>query len=186
MRLETIGIGAGRRDLPWPNILRLMIGEGEPQIEPPAMVVIETNIDDMNPQLFAAVQASLFSAGALDVYLTPIFMKKNRPASMLSVICRKQDEPALAGIILRQTTTFGVRVHPIWRYEAERQMIEVSTPFGSLPAKVKLLEGKPVLAMPEYDACLKRAEEAGVPVIDVYQAALSACQVYLRTAQPCG
>jgi hypothetical protein len=182
MRLETIGIGAGKRDLPWPNILRLMIGEGEGENnrEEPGMVVLETNIDDMNPQLYAAVQASLFTAGALDVYHTPIYMKKNRPATMLSVICHKKDEPALGNILLRQTTTFGVRVHPIWRYEAKRKMVELSTPFGIIPAKVKVLEGKAVLAMPEYDACLKQAEEAGVPVMDVYQAALAACQAYVH------
>ena len=179
MRIDNIGIGAGKRDLPWPNILRLIIGEGELGNISAEMVMLETNIDDMNPQLFAPVQTRLFKAGALDVFFSSIFMKKNRPATMVSVIARKKDEAVLARMLLRETNTFGVRVSPIMRYEADRQFAQVSTRYGDIQVKVKILDGKPIMAMPEYEDCLKRAEETCAPVIDVYQAAIVAAQAII-------
>ena len=175
MTLSGLGIGAGQRDLPWPNILRVILGEGDNPTTTP-MVQIETNIDDMNPQLFGHVMDRLFAAGALDVFFTPIQMKKNRPATMLSVIARRQDEPALARLILEETTTFGLRVHPITRYEAQRTFETVGTEFGELPVKLKILDGRVFQAAPEYDACLRLAEEKGVPLFQVYQAGLEAGQ----------
>jgi len=179
MRVDKVGIGAGQRDLPWPNILRLIIGDGEDEGVGTEMVMIETNIDDMNPQLFASVQAGLFKAGALDVFFSPIFMKKNRPATMVSVIAKKKDEAALANLLLRDTTTFGVRINPLRRYEVERQLSQISTQFGEIRVKLKIQEGKPIMAMPEYEDCLKRSEETGAPVLDVYQAALVAAQALI-------
>ncbi len=173
MALRRVGVGAGQRDLPWPNVLRLWVGEAE--AGPPAQVaLLETNIDDMNPEFYGHVMARLFEAGALDVYLTPITMKKNRPATMLSVIARPADEAALADILLAETSTLGVRARTLRRYEAGRAVQMVSTPYGEVPVKLKLRDGKPVMAAPEYEACSRLAREHNVSLMRVYQAALEA------------
>lgn len=169
LTITGLGVGAGKRDLPWPNLMRLMIGE-MPAGEMSPMVQIETNIDDMNPQIFGHVMQKLFEAGALDVYLSPIYMKKNRPATLLGVIARRQDEAALAGLILRETTTLGVRVHPIHRYEAQRDSGQVETPYGSLRVKRKIIDGQVVQTLPEYDDCVRLANENGVSLADIYAA----------------
>ncbi|HWQ45609.1 MAG TPA: nickel pincer cofactor biosynthesis protein LarC [Longilinea sp.] len=169
MSIHQIGLGAGRRDLDWPNILRIFIGEA---IEvDTSHVEIETNIDDMNPQLYAPVMVSLFEAGALDVYFTPIYMKKNRPATKLSVIARKEDEALLSDIILRETTSLGVRVTEVHRHEAQRQMTRVQTPYGEVSVKIKLIDAKIVQASPEFEECVVRAKEKGVTPGDVLRAA---------------
>jgi uncharacterized protein (DUF111 family) len=170
-----VGVGAGKRELPWPNIFRLILGESTAEAEYP-LVLLETNIDDMNPQVFGHVMGRLFAAGALDVYLTPIYMKKNRPATLLGVVAKRADEPALARLILAETSTLGLRVQTVYRYTAQREMHTVTTPFGEVPVKVKLLDGQPVQAMPEYDACAKLADEQHVPFAEVYTAALLAGQ----------
>jgi uncharacterized protein (TIGR00299 family) protein len=180
MILTGVGIGAGQRELAWPNILRLILGEsGETPTVP--MVQIETNIDDMNPQLFGHVMGRLFAAGALDVYYTPIYMKKNRPATMLSVIARRSDEPGLARLILEETTTFGMRVQPITRYEAQRSIQTAETEYGPVPVKLKILDGIVIQAAPEYDACVRLAEEHGIPLYQVYTAGLEAGKPMLGT-----
>jgi uncharacterized protein (TIGR00299 family) protein len=177
MTLTGLGMGAGRRELPWPNVLRIMLGESETASMPPenprsvGVVVIETNIDDISAQALGHVMGRLFSAGALDVYFTPIYMKKNRPATMLSVIARKSDEAALARLILEETTTFGMRVQPIYRYEAERAFRSVQTEYGEVPLKLKILDGKVVQAAPEYEVCARLANEHNVPLAKVYAAA---------------
>ncbi len=177
MTLTGLGIGAGRRDLPWPNVLRLLLGESEAaslQDENPrslGMVVIETNIDDTSAQALGHAMGRLLSAGALDVFFTPIYMKKNRPATMLSVIARKSDEATLARLILEETTTFGMRVQPIYRYEAERAFRSVQTEYGEVPLKLKILDGKVVQAAPEYEVCARLANEHNVPLAKVYAAA---------------
>jgi uncharacterized protein (TIGR00299 family) protein len=179
MRITGVGTGAGRRDLPWPNILRLIVGETGSSSSHGDLVLMETNIDDMAAQGFGQVMGRLFAAGALDVFFTPIFMKKNRPATMLSVITPRQHEPAMARILLEETTTFGMRVQPIGRYEAQREMCKVQTIYGEIDLKLKILDGKPAQAIPEYDTCLRLAEELHVPFIQVYQAALAAGRGYL-------
>ena len=103
---------------------------------------IETNIDDMNPEFYGTVMQKLFEAGALDVFFTPIFMKKNRPATLLGVIAKNENEPLLANILLTQTSSFGVRVQPIYRYEAQREVRSVHTSYGDIPVKLKILDGK--------------------------------------------
>lgn len=178
LTLNGLGIGAGKKDLPWPNIFRLIIGESTKETEYP-LVLIETNIDDMNPQLFSGVMDHLFAAGALDVYLTPIYMKKNRPATLLGVIGRRQDEPELARIILTETSTLGMRVQPVYRYTAQREMKTVQTVYGDVAVKVKLLDGQAIQAMPEYDDCARLAAENNVSVGKVYSAALQAGQLFL-------
>ena len=174
MRITGVGTGAGQRELSWPNVMRLVIGETGSSGDHGDLVLIETNIDDMAGQGFGQVMSKLFSAGALDVFFTPIYMKKNRPATMLSVIAPRLHEPELAQIILKETTTFGMRVQPTGRYEAQREMRKVSTPYGEIDVKLKILDGKVFQAVPEYETCLRIASEHDVPFLNVYQAALSA------------
>ena len=167
LTVTGLGIGAGKRDLPWPNVMRLILGEtvfsGNSE-----MVQIETNIDDMNPQMFGHVMEKLFVAGALDVYLTPIYMKKNRPATLLGVIARRQDEATLADLVLRETTTLGLRVQPIYRYEAQRNFRLVHTCYGDVKVKQKIINGKILQSMPEYDDCVRLANANEVSLAVVY------------------
>jgi hypothetical protein len=179
MRLLRVGIGAGRRDLDWPNVLRLLIGEEE--INPGNHLEIETNIDDMNPQILGHVMAKLFQAGALDVYFTPIFMKKNRPATKLSVIVRREDELKVCDLILRETSTLGLRVTPVWRHEAEREIRDIPTLYGDVPVKLKIMGGKVIQATPEFDACLRLSEAQGVPVHQILQEAAAASRTLLSS-----
>lgn len=177
MTVSGRGVGAGQRDLPWPNILRLMIGDSTD--EGGRHVALETNIDDMNPQLFAPVMERLFAAGALDVYLTPIYMKKNRPGTLLGVIARQRDQAVLAHLLLAETTTLGVRVHAVTRYEAGRETRTVDTEFGPLKVKLKLLDGKVQQASPEYEDCLQVAQAQGVSPARVLAAAAAAGQTLI-------
>ena len=170
MSVTATGIGAGKRDLAWPNVMRLIIGE-TPAEDPAEMVQIETNIDDMNPQFYGYVMDKLFAAGAKDVYLIPIQMKKNRPGTLLGVICLRRDEAAIGDVILRETTTLGMRVLPIGRHEALREFRKVETPFGSLAVKLKVLKGEVIQSVPEYDECVRLAAENKVSLVEIYKAA---------------
>jgi uncharacterized protein (TIGR00299 family) protein len=181
MTLQRVGIGAGQRDLEWPNVLRVLIGE--PGTSADTHVEIETNIDDMNPQLFGAVMGQLFASGALDVFFTPIYMKKNRPATRISVIGRQADEERLSQALLRETTTLGVRVKTLRRHEAGREMRRVMTRWGEAMVKIKLLDGVAVQASPEYESCLQLAEAAGVPVAQVLQEVAALGAEMTRKAQ---
>ena len=167
LRLNAIGMGAGHNELPWPNVLRLLIGERDEASY--SHVEIETNIDDMNPQFYASVMQHLFDQGALDVYFTPIQMKKNRPGIKLSVIAAARDESALSQILLRETSTLGVRIKELQRHEATRSIQRVSTRFGEVSIKLKQLGGRVVQANPEYEECLTLAEDFKIPVAEVYQ-----------------
>lgn len=170
MRLRHIGVGAGQADCAWPNVARLWIGDCRHQAG--TMVQLETNIDDMSPLLFAPICESLFAAGARDVWLTPIQMKKGRPAITLSVLADASREAELSELILRQTTTFGVRVHGVQhRREADRQLRQIVTAFGPVNVKLKLLNGQLLGAMPEYEDCRALAASTGKPFAEVYAAA---------------
>jgi len=170
MAVTATGIGAGKRDLAWPNVMRLIIGES-PEANAAEMVQIETNIDDMNPQFYGYVMDRLFAAGAKDVYLIPIQMKKNRPGTLLGVICLRRDEVAISEVILRETTTLGMRVIPIGRHEALREFRKVETPYGILTMKVKVLNGKVIQSAPEYDECIRLAKANDVSLAEIYRAA---------------
>jgi hypothetical protein len=172
MRLKQVGVGAGQRNLEWPNVLRIIIGEDDSSTG--KHLEIETNIDDMNPQILGHVMAKLFQAGALDVYFTPIFMKKNRPAVKLSVIVQEEDEFKICDMILRETSTFGLRVTRVWRHEAEREMRNISTIYGEVPVKLKFMNGNVIQATPEFDACMRLAELVSVPVQQILQEAAAA------------
>jgi uncharacterized protein (TIGR00299 family) protein len=170
--LSRIGIGAGQRDFAWPNIARMWLGEGEASHP---LVQLETNIDDMNPQLYSAVSDHLFAAGALDVWLTPVQMKKGRPGIVLSVLGSTEHEQTLADILLRQTTTLGVRVQRIaHRHLARREIREVGTPFGEVRVKVKWVGNEAVGAFPEYEDCRQAAERSGATVMAVHHSVVVA------------
>lgn len=179
LTITGTGVGAGKRDLPWPNVMRLIIGEttGNGTSE---MVQLETNIDDMNPQFYGHIMEKLFAAGARDVYLTPIQMKKNRPGTLLGIIAYRRDELALAELILRETTTLGLRVQPIVRYEAQREFRQIQTIYGTLNVKLKIINGKVIQSVPEYDECVRLATDNGVSLTEIYR---SANQVLPREQQ---
>lgn len=180
MRVTVTGTGAGRREMPWPNVLRVMLGTFDDAWE--THIEIETNIDDMNPQVYGNVMARLFDAGALDVYTTPIMMKKNRPATKLSVIARKSDENRLCDLLLRETSTLGVRVTAFHRHEVMREFRDVEIPYGTVPVKLKILEGIVVQATPEFDVCARLAEEHGVPVLQVIREAEALANARYRSS----
>jgi pyridinium-3,5-bisthiocarboxylic acid mononucleotide nickel chelatase len=177
MRLKRIGMGAGQRNLARPNVLRVLIGDEDPSAG--NHLEIESNFDDMNPQILGHVMAKLFQAGALDVYFTPIFMKKNRPAAKLSVILNEEDEFKISDLILRETSTLGLRVTRVWRHEAEREMRNISTIYGEIPVKLKFMNGNVIQATPEFDACVRLAESVNVPVQRILQEAAAASRTIM-------
>lgn len=184
MRVERIGYGAGSTEMPWPNVLRLWVGvplAGESSIRD-GFVVLEANLDDMSPQLLAPATEILLGAGALDVAVSPLFMKKGRAGWLLTVIARARDESMLADLLLRETTTLGVRVHRVGRYEAQRRQVEVDTPYGRVAVKLKLLEGSVVGAVPEFESVRETAVAAHARLSAVHAAASAAASELLADA----
>ena len=170
MKVSRIGYGLGSRDPEgYPNVLALWTGEEIGASYVTELSLIETNIDDMSPELLAYVQERLFELGARDVWFTPIQMKKNRPATMLSALLPADLESQAAMLVMRETTTLGVRVRPAARYEAERETVELETSLGAVRVKVKRLDGRAVSASPEYEDCRRLALERGMPLQDVYR-----------------
>ena len=181
MILQRIGYGAGSRDLPdRPNVLRLWLGEGVAAATRP-MVLIETNIDDMTGEMLGYVLEKLLDQGAADAWLTPVQMKKNRPGVVLSVICGEPEEEGLASFILRETSTLGVRVRPVHRWEAEREVVEFESSLGPAAVKVKRLPGEPPRVAPEYEACKRLAEASGLPLAEVYRIVQAEGEGFLTT-----
>ena len=178
MKMKFVGIGAGQRDLEWPNIMRILIGTQDEVAD--THLEIETNIDDMNPQILGHVMTKLFKIGALDVYFTPIYMKKNRPATKLSVIARKEDEATICNLLLRETSTLGVRVKPIRRNEAKREIRTIETKYGKIPMKLKFVDGEIIQAVPEFDSCVLLAEQAGISVNQFIHEATAASYELLK------
>jgi uncharacterized protein (TIGR00299 family) protein len=168
MRLLAAGYGLGARSLPdQPNALRVLVGEVEGETS--SYVVIETNIDDQPAEQLGYVLERVLAAGARDAWFTPIQMKKNRPAIMLSVIAETTREREIAELILRETTTLGVRVVPVRRHEAERAVQTVETPVGSARVKVKQLAGHTVAFAPEFEDCRRIAAARNLPIAEVYR-----------------
>jgi uncharacterized protein (TIGR00299 family) protein len=171
LRLERVGYGAGSRDLPGhPNLLRIYLGT--PLIAAPGLrekvLVLETHIDDMNPELYEPLMAGLFAAGALDVALGSIQMKKNRPGVRLTVIAPPAAREALLEKLFTDSTTLGVRLMEVERVAARRRQETISTPYGPLTVKVTEY-GNRRRVMPEYEACRKMAQEHGLPLMEVYR-----------------
>ena len=170
MRVERVGYGLGSRDPSrYPNALALWLGRGPERALVSDLTLVETNIDDMSPELLGFVQERLFELGARDVWFTPIQMKKNRPASMLSAIVSSDLESRAVALIMTETTTLGVRVRPVERYEADREVVEVETSLGPVEVKLKSLDGRAVAVSPEYEACRRIALKRGLPLQEVYR-----------------
>jgi len=234
MTLEAVGYGAGSRDLPIPNVLRVLLGESTPgapkphrtkspdshnhdhphdhdhehthehahphppphshyhahphdhghphnhdQAVAPAcaaseLAVLETNIDDLNPEIYEYVMGRLFAAGALDVFFAPIQMKKNRPATLLRALCRPDDVPALNAILFAETSTLGVREQRVQRHALPRESRSVETPYGPVRVKIAQLEDGQTKSAPEYEDCRRLAEQHNAPLREVYLAAMTA------------
>jgi pyridinium-3,5-bisthiocarboxylic acid mononucleotide nickel chelatase len=175
MAIKAVGYGFGTKLMPWANALRLWVGEAvesRPTVEETSL--IEANLDDMTPEALGFAMERLFAAGALDVYFTPIQMKKNRPATMLSVIAPVAMERDLAAVVLRETTTLGVRISRTSRLTADRRVDAVETPLGSVRVKVKSVGGEESCS-PEYEDCARIARERGLTLAEVMRVALEAC-----------
>lgn len=177
MRIQRIGYGFGQKSLPWPNVVRLWIGEvPDEDTEGDLISIIEANLDDELPEILGATMQTLLAAGALDVFFTPIQMKKNRPAVKLSVLGPVELTRSLAGIILRETSTLGVRISEARRLKSHRRIERVPTPWGEIQVKIKEF-GDERVATPEYEDCLRVAREAQVPLRDVYDVARAAAKL---------
>jgi pyridinium-3,5-bisthiocarboxylic acid mononucleotide nickel chelatase len=173
MTVESIGYGAGKNDFGIPNVLRVMLGEESAFVPgPQSVTVIETNIDDLNPQFYETTMERLFAADALDVFLTPIQMKKNRPGTLLSVICDPVKTESIAAVVLAETSTLGVRISQWERICLNRRWEEVVTEFGTIRIKIGERNGKVITASPEYEDCKRAATEHGVAVRHVYESAI--------------
>lgn len=178
MRIEAVGYGAGTHRLDFPNVLRILVGEEEPQggARGPAArsgeLVLETNIDDLNPEIYEYVLEQLLGAGAQDAWLTPIVMKKSRPAVTLSVLCSPQREQAIREILFRETGTLGIRSTAVSKQALEREIVKVETRHGAVAVKVGMLEGRAISVSPEFEDCARVAREAGVPAREVYEEAV--------------
>jgi uncharacterized protein (TIGR00299 family) protein len=168
MHVDRVGYGAGGRDPEgWPNVLRLWLGETVMQAR--TMLLVETNIDDMNPEILGHVQERLFEAGAADVWLQAVQMKKNRPGIVVSAICSAEHEDAIAAILLRETSTLGVRVREVRRHEAAREVVAFESSLGPAAVKVKRLPGEAPHVAPEYEVCRELAQQHAMPLLDVYR-----------------
>jgi pyridinium-3,5-bisthiocarboxylic acid mononucleotide nickel chelatase len=167
LKVDKVGYGAGNKQFPtWPNVVRVWIGEEAENTNGPEMVLLETNIDDMNPQIYGYIMEKLFVASAADVWFTPIQMKKNRPAIMLSVLGPIEIEAKLVEIIMRETSTLGVRTRYVSRHIVHREIIEFMSSLGIAHAKVKSF-GDFLFVSPEYEDCRRIALERGLSLQEV-------------------
>jgi uncharacterized protein (TIGR00299 family) protein len=189
MRIARIGYGLGKRDLERPNALRVWLGEmgvggwglgvGESQYQPPTPtsqlpVLLETNIDDQPAEQLAYAVEQLLALGALDAWIAPIQMKKGRVGTLLAALAPAELEQAAVALIMRETTTLGVRRRAVERHICEREIITVATPLGAVRLKRKRWQGENLGAAPEYEDCARLAREHGVPLQEVYRLALEA------------
>ena len=177
MILERVGTGAGHREWPdRPNIVRAIVGRSDaPLLAADDMdAIVETNLDDMSPELFGDLERALFAAGAIDVWSTSAQMKKGRAGRVVSALIRRSHVEAIAGVFIEYSTSLGVRIHSVSRRRCERKTEKVSTPYGELTIKVARRAKGPPLVTPEYEDCRRRAEIHGVPLRVVYEAALEA------------
>ena len=173
LSVEKIGYGAGTYDLEIPNVLRIYYGSTAEK-KARQFFKLETNIDDMNPQIYGYLYDRLLGAGALDVWTAPIYMKKNRPAHILTVLTDDDHKNDCAKIIFEETTTLGIRVVDVkQRIEAERRIAKVETSFGEVSCKVSAFDGKIVSIMPEFEDCKRLAIKHNVPLKNIWLEALS-------------
>jgi hypothetical protein len=172
MVVDRTGYGVGSRDLESiPNLLRIILGKEDIQTEKDRITVVETNIDDMNPEIYGFVMEKLFGEGALDVALSPIAMKKNRPGTMIRVICQKTDRDRVIRRILLETTATGVRYYEASRVKLQRKAGKIATKYGSIRVKHIIGPDGRVSTTPEYEDCRKIAIEKGIPILEIYKLA---------------
>jgi uncharacterized protein (TIGR00299 family) protein len=176
MRINKAGYGTGKKDFGIPNILRMILGS-DYSSECEEVEVLETNIDDMTGEAAGYTMDKLMSAGALDAFYTPIYMKKNRPAVKLSVICRHENVKSLEGIILAETTTIGLRKYTVQRTVMERKTMRVKLPYGEADVKICEYEGIKK-SSPEYESVRKLAEQTGLSLIRIYQDIYGKTDIY--------
>lgn len=182
MRIERIGYGIGGRDTEIPNVLRVMLGrvEGEGRemadaaeadMERGTALLLECNIDDMNPERYDYVMERLLEAGAFDVFLTPTIMKKSRPAVILSVLCGEEQAHEMKETLFSETTTLGMRESRVLRTMLRREIVSRSTPYGKVRIKRAYFRGRIIRSKPEYDDCRRLAGKHGIPLAEVYRCA---------------
>ena len=171
MKIDNIGYGAGQRDLPIPNLLRVSLGMLRNAYEEDVVSLIQTNIDDMNPEFYEHIADRLFNEGALDVFLTPIQMKRTRPATMLSVITDQEKTEKMLELIFDETTTLGVRISKIKRRKLNREGRKVATKYGKIEVKIGKLDGMVKNISPSYEECRKIATRLNIPLKKIYQEA---------------
>jgi hypothetical protein len=170
LAIEHIGHGAGSKDfLEQPNILRIFLGRAEPRDDADTIWVLETNLDDIPGEVIGYCFDQLFVAGALDVFTTPIQMKKNRPGVLLSVLTADAHLAAVEEIIFRETQTFGIRRQRAERHKLKREAITVETPWGPVCCKRGWRDGREAIVTPEYEDCARIARENGVPLVVVFE-----------------
>ncbi|HEX8141727.1 MAG TPA: nickel pincer cofactor biosynthesis protein LarC [Pyrinomonadaceae bacterium] len=177
MKISATGYGAGSREYAnFPNVLRLMLGEDTAgaAYADERLLMIESNIDDMSPQLFGYVMERALACGALDCYLTPVQMKKNRPGVLIQILCQPAGRDAMCELLFTETTTLGVRSYEVERRSLERETVSVETPYGPIDVKVARINGRVFKEMPEYEQCRAAARSKGVALRLVEAAALDA------------
>ncbi len=168
--IEKVGYGLGHKDFEIPNLLRVYLGKIDHANDTKSNVslIIECNIDDMNPELYDYIFDSLFRAGANDVYITPIIMKKSRPAVTLSVLCTAETEHEIEKILFEETSTLGIRKYKVEKTMLERKITSVDTTFGKVRIKSAFYNGRLIKSKPEYEDCLRIAKERQMPISEVY------------------
>ena len=162
--IEKIGYGLGKRDMETPNVLRVIVGKKK---SPSTLTMLETNIDNMNPEIYSYLFPKLFDNKALDVFVTPILMKKNRPANILSVLCNEETVEQLEEILFTETSTLGIRKYKVEREELERKFDKVNTKYGIVTIKYAFRNGKFLKFTPEYEECRLIAEKTNIPLIQI-------------------
>ena len=176
LKLEHTGYGAGTREYEkFPNALRVLVGEDQSSsVAKPGderLWMLETNMDDISPQILGHVMERAFALGALDCYFTSVQMKKNRPGVLLSILCREEQRATLSELLFSETTTLGIRAYEVERRALERSIVTVETQYGPIDVKVAQLNGHIVKEMPEFEQCRQAARDANVPLRIVEEAA---------------
>jgi len=185
MTVSAIGYGAGSIELEGqPNVVRIMIGEAADKVITgfdEEISVIEANLDDMNPQIYGYFLEKALAAGALDVYTTPVQMKKNRPGTLLTLLCKPQDTNSLMSLVFAETTTFGARTYRAQRRTLPRESVNVHTQFGDVRVKLSRVNGRILHVAPEFDDCRKLAVEKNVPLQRVFNEAMRSYDASSKT-----
>jgi uncharacterized protein (TIGR00299 family) protein len=175
LTIDRIGLGAGTKELGHQaNVLRIFVGQMASTPGADRVWVLETNLDDLPGEVVGYATQQLLAAGALDAFVTPVLMKKNRPGVVVTVLCAEEAIPAMEEVLFRETTTLGVRRYAVSRHKLNRKPTTVATPYGEIKGKLGWLDGRPPTFSPEYEDCARVAAERGVALREVYRAAQEA------------